>query len=451
MMSRLRTLALLLAALLFPVLLHAIPELRTRVYPADTPVVLRITARRGSDAGRFGKMVVEYIREDGGKNWERLPATVKEGVLLVPVTLRGEGGHTLRVGTLDERGKFIPAGSFELYSLHPDLFRERPWRGDSHLLSRVSGGRQQPPRIAALARRAGFDFIALTDRGRIEPSVTLAETVKQWRSGFTVLSGESWSLAGGLVTVIAVGHDGEIAPLPKGTPVVDASLDSDERAAAGAAAALAAEIRRRGGVAVFCHPAMRQNDRFLTPTALRRYLILHGGFDAIEMLNARSGVAGVSRVAALCREASGREGAPRALLGVSGFSDVARVSFGRVNTVVFAPENGAPAIIAALRRGRCVASLRIPGYSAFHGPSRLVDYALFLNRAYWPAHDRFCWKQGNALLGFIDGNSGLSSTVEKCAAELEGFRREFWYGGDSAGGNVVPAVRGDAASTSSPR
>ena len=196
---------------------------------------------------------------------------------------------------------------------------------------------------------------------------------------------------------------------------------------------------------------MRQNDRFLTPAALRRYLIFHGGFDAVEMLNARSGVTGVSRVAALCMEASGKEGAPRALLGVSGFSDVARVSFGRVSTVVFAPENASPAIVAALRGGRCAAALRIPGFSSVYGPSRLVDYALFLNRNYWPVHDRFCWKQGNALLGFIDGNSGLFSAVQRSAAELEEFRREFWYGGASAGAGVAPAVRGDAASTSSPR
>ena len=447
MISRFR---LLLLSALFSAscLLHAAPELVTRVYPADTPVVFRIAVRRGGESPHSGGMIVEYMREAGGKGWERLPATMKGGILEVPFTLRGEGGHTLRVGNLDARGRFAATASFDIYSLREDLFRERPWRGDLHLLSRHSGGRQDPARIAALGRRVGFDFLALTDRGRIASSLELAETVKKWECGFTVLPGESWSIGGGMVTVVAVGHDGEITP-PKGTPVADPSLDPAEAAAAGTAVALTSEIRRRGGVAIFCHPALKRDQHFLTPPALSRYLMFHGGFDAVETLNSTSGSHSVSRVAALSWEAAGAPGAPRALVGVSGYSDVARVSFGRLCTVVFAPEGNAAALVAALRRGRCVAQLRSNGLAPIQGSSRLVEYALFLNRAYWTQHDRICWRQGNALLGFIDGNTGIFPAVGRHAAELEKFRREFWY--ETAPAGEKPALRGDAVSTSSPR
>ena len=57
-----------------------------------------------------------------------------------------------------------------IYSLHQDLYGRRAYRGDLHVHSYFSDGREDPMIVAANYRKNGFDFMALTDHHKMYPS-----------------------------------------------------------------------------------------------------------------------------------------------------------------------------------------------------------------------------------------------------------------------------------------
>ena len=50
-----------------------------------------------------------------------------------------------------------------IYSLKEDLYNKKPLKGDLHIHTYVSDGRESPEMVSAYYRKAGHDFIALSD------------------------------------------------------------------------------------------------------------------------------------------------------------------------------------------------------------------------------------------------------------------------------------------------
>jgi hypothetical protein len=50
-----------------------------------------------------------------------------------------------------------------IYSLKEDLYERRPLKGDLHIHTTVSDGCESPEMVSVYYRKAGHDFIALTD------------------------------------------------------------------------------------------------------------------------------------------------------------------------------------------------------------------------------------------------------------------------------------------------
>ena len=59
---------------------------------------------------------------------------------------------------------------FHIYSVFPDLYAKKAYKGDFHVHSNRSDGNEEPGVVAANYRKAGFDFIAITDHHRWRPS-----------------------------------------------------------------------------------------------------------------------------------------------------------------------------------------------------------------------------------------------------------------------------------------
>ena len=94
----------------------------------------------------------------------------EEGVLRIPQYFEDEQEHVLVVEeTYRETSKEI--GQFRVYSVQDDLFGRRPYKGDMHMHSNYSDGRESPGYVAGACRQIGLDFMALTDHGQYPPSV----------------------------------------------------------------------------------------------------------------------------------------------------------------------------------------------------------------------------------------------------------------------------------------
>ena len=62
-------------------------------------------------------------------------------------------------------------GVFHLYCIDEDLSRFRPFKGDFHLHSFYSDGRNNPGFLASSCRKEGLDFMTVTDHREYSPSI----------------------------------------------------------------------------------------------------------------------------------------------------------------------------------------------------------------------------------------------------------------------------------------
>ncbi len=88
----------------------------------------------------------------------------------------------------DESGKVLE--EFSIYALKSDLYDLRPYKGDFHMHSCNSDGKETAAYVAASCRRVGFDFMALTDHGKYDPSLEAMAAMKQMDCDMLCCPGE---------------------------------------------------------------------------------------------------------------------------------------------------------------------------------------------------------------------------------------------------------------------
>jgi hypothetical protein len=77
-----------------------------------------------------------------------------------------------------------------VYALDDDLFALRPFKGDTHVHTTRSDGKKPPFETACDYRAAGYDFIAITDHHKYEPSIETQKEISSRTDEFTVFRGE---------------------------------------------------------------------------------------------------------------------------------------------------------------------------------------------------------------------------------------------------------------------
>ena len=110
----------------------------------------------------------------------------EDGSLFVRARFAGEQEHIIIVEDTD--GNLLR--EFSVYSLLPDWYGLLPFKGDFHVHTLRSDGKESPAYVAARYREAGFDFLAISDHHRYEPSL---EAIDYWRrhpTGLALLPGE---------------------------------------------------------------------------------------------------------------------------------------------------------------------------------------------------------------------------------------------------------------------
>ena len=114
---------------------------------------------------------------------------IDNGAIKVTFTPTMEQEYTLVLTDSVEGGRTVKT-EFCLYAVEADLFAYRPWKGDFHIHSCRSDGRESPVYVASNYRRHGFDFFALTDHHRYGPSQEVIEAFKKLETNFKVYPGE---------------------------------------------------------------------------------------------------------------------------------------------------------------------------------------------------------------------------------------------------------------------
>ena len=205
-------------------------EVRPLIFPADAEATVTIRAENDAEKKILAEEPLYYLSDHSTWSddtprtgdrplWQQLSPTRRDGEITVTVRLPGEGWHNLRFGKLSEKGRFLKGyTNLMVYSLKPDLFAMRPWKGDIHQHSvRCGHAKLEPKVIPAYNRRVGFDFMALSEHRMQSASVEAIEAAKPWKCGMALFTGEEFH-SDGVLHSVAVGHTAGINAWAKAHP-----------------------------------------------------------------------------------------------------------------------------------------------------------------------------------------------------------------------------------------
>ena len=280
--------------------------------------------------------------------------------------------------------------TLELYALEEDLFGKNPYKGDNHMHTRFSDGKDSPEYMAAAACSNGYDYCVITDHKVFEPSLIAKDFFEKTGVDFLVIPGEEVHSPDNPVHLINMGgkesvndwwryHEDEYrAAVEEELKTITEPMTDKDRYAAAASQVMFDRIRSVNGVSIFCHPNWIEGVVFHQHEDVTDYLFDHKRFDVLELIAGGAYEIGTQMQLAYYQDL------PR--MPVVGNSDSHACFGGGLEpgnfTVVFAEALEDEAIKNAVRNGCCVAG----NENKFYGEYRLVKYAYFLQKNYFAKH-----------------------------------------------------------------
>ena len=376
----------------------------------------------------------------------------ENGHFLIKRRFEGEQQHTLQIIRVNEKKERKTLCTLRIYSLEPDLFALRPFKGDFHMHSNFSDGIESPAYVGGIGRRVGLDYLALTDHKFYPSSQDLVNIYAKLPVDIRLFPGEENHPPGNPVHIVSLGANAAVAPLYGGggkTP--DAAKEQEYRAEVAkiqetlkdipagvdpfqyASCLWAAEkIRERGGLSMFAHSAWYNDLRFgvaapLTDLLLEKRVFnimeLISGMDSSELREVDTNQLQVSKYY--------EQAAKGNLLPVAGISDAhgeeRSGTFGRNYTLTLALSPDFKDVAASLSECRTVA-VETPsaGLARPYGPPRIVKYAHFLLREILPQHDQLCFEEGRLMLEYTGGDESVLERLRAMQGQTARLYTHYW-------------------------
>lgn len=376
---------------------------------------------------------------------------LEDGVLVVKAVFVGEQEHIVTAEITDEKNPNVKTiREFRLYSVKEDLYALRPFKGDFHIHSTRSDGKECPAYVAARYRQHGFDFIAISEHGKYEPSLEAIDFWKEFDLGFHLYPGEEVHSPDNPVHIINFGASQSINELCRADEVkyrrevkaisetlspLEPGLDTFPVAAS---EWVFDRIREHGGLAVFCHPYWFTTQNVICE-ALISAIFHRRRFDAFELIGgyhrhqSRSNNYQVARWVEECAK-----GNRFPVVGASDSHGTDRFETGKDKTcterldadlfdwnftIVFAVENSVPAIVHAIRNYYSVAVCRYGEERPnLYGDFRMVKFADFLMREYFPIQKNLCEPEGSLMLAHLAGERQAETALRSLKDRTIAFR-----------------------------
>lgn len=373
---------------------------------------------------------------DWGEGEAQLVSVGEDGGLRIPCAFEREQEYLLIVERVD-----LPPLNFRLYALEEDLFCRLPWRGDLHMHSVRSDGKESPAYVAAACRRIGLDFMALTDHRLYEPSLEAMHAFEGVATDLRIFPGEEIHPPGNRVHMVNFGgsfsvnalfesqtyRDG-VQGIAAGLSGLPEGMDPYPYASC---AWVFEQIRRGGGLGIFCHPYWFARLKYDVPRDLIDLIFERQPYDALELLGGYHPHEEESNQLQVVRWAE--EQARGRHIPVVGVSDAHGCEtgelFGWFWTLVLAPACELPELVESIKGCYALAVSSIPGQAqrAF-GPFRLARYAQFLLREVLPLHDDLCVEEGRLLLAHAAGDSAAAGALAGLKGRVDALYRMLWAG-----------------------
>ncbi|MFV0519577.1 MAG: PHP domain-containing protein [Lachnospirales bacterium] len=303
-----------------------------------------------------------------------------------------------------------------MYCLEDDLYELIPLKGDLHVHSFRSDGKESPEIVAANYRKAGFDFMTITDHEMMYPSYEAIECYKEAEIDLLIVPGEEVHTPNNEVHIVNFGgsisvneffqknsekYYEEVKEVEKDLEKID-GVDSYQLASSIWAFN---KIKENGGLAIFPHPNWVYEYCYHIPEKLKLALFELGAFDAFELIGGQSlneNTMQINLYNELCAKGIS--------VPIVGSSD----SHGTINsewfqigkTVVLAKENSKDEIISAIKGYKAAALEQYASNGEIrprvYGPFRIASYVEFLINEYFPLHDELCFEEGRLMKDYVN-------------------------------------------------
>lgn len=387
----------------------------------------------------------EYVCADGldakgsvlgwGKG-ETVPVKVEGNTVTVTARFRGETEHTLRIvhkssASADPR---ILATS-ALYSLKPDYFALRPYRGNMHMHSNFSDGakNETPAIMVATCRKLGHDFAIQTDHRTYAGSLSAIADFSKLPTDMKTFPGEEVHSPGNSVHILSLGASESMTDwFTKQRPEYDKAVAEESARLPGvipdnlkhhiaASFAVWDKIRACGGIGVFAHPYWRPHGRQYIPTVVSDYLLQTAKFDAMEVLNGSSNDLGILHYNEL--RAQGMK-----IAGIGVTDAHSSKNLEPAYTLILAETLDFPSLARNIRLRNCAAVDidLVSKRQTVIGEFRFSRYAIFLLENFYPKQNEICKQEGEWLLKALAGNAEAIQSLRKSQGKTPGLRIKYW-------------------------
>ena len=349
-----------------------------------------------------------------------------------------------------------------VYAVADDLASRIPLKGDLHMHTCRSDGREDPGIVAANYRARGYDFAVITDHHRYYPSLEAIADYAGAKCPLNILPGEEVHLRGTDVHIVNAGGTFSVNGLFEDQPnytETDGALDhrrldptvtpppivSDEQYEKELCAIEATlddcpanvnkrwyavcvwafeKIREGGGLGIFAHPFWI-SDLWQIPEAFTRYMLEKHPFDAFEVLGGENYYEQNGFQTAIYYDEY-RHGRIHPVVGSTdthGSTEHNR-NADICATIVFAPENERTAIVQSIKDRYSVAVDLISKEYRLVGEYRLQKYASFLVENYFPIHDREARLDGEIMRQYYLGEES-AETLTYFAEKAEALQKKY--------------------------
>lgn len=299
-----------------------------------------------------------------------------------------------------------------IYSLEPELAALKPFKGDTHLHTCRSDGEDTPFEVACNYRAAGYDFIAITDHHKFEPSIEGQTQISELTENFYVFRGEEvHNKAMGYFHIINFNGESSVndiiendeayveAELERILSTYDLSGLSDPRCVA-YRIFVAEHIRKASGVAIMAHPFWETFGEYHMQTEEFVFHWKNGHFDALEVIAGCDGTGNGNNLQEMLRCDMMAEGYKIPVVGSSdAHTTVNKLPTDRFNkqfTIVFA-KNFEDIPIAIKNEQGVAVDRQDDVYYRAVGKFRFAKYARFLMTEFYPPYAKLCELHAKAL------------------------------------------------------
>ncbi|MBE6597710.1 MAG: PHP domain-containing protein [Ruminococcaceae bacterium] len=396
-----------------------------------------------------------YPERSGRSILEAIPD--EDGYIRFTAFFEGEGEHYIFIFENPEDKK--PKYQLSVYSLNEDMEGKLPFRGDLHIHTSRSDGKEAPAVVAANYRGHGYDFFTISDHRRFYPSLEAIEAFGDI-TDFKIVQGEEIHLPMNHVHYVNFGSTFSINALvtpndnqEKGDDLkyrsingeapdvmtreefeamiieraktVDRPYESERRSFA-VLEWTYEQVQKGGGLGIFPHPY------WLCPTMqlaedYTEYVYKKAPFDAFEVLGGENIFSHNGFQTGLYYEMREKGFDPPIVGSTDSHGSTEHNRNALIcSTIVFAEKNDTRELIDAIKSKYSVAVDTISAEYRIVGDFRLMKYACFLMENYFPLHDLACKAEGYYMNRYIAGDKRAEAILRAMKGQIAEMQEKYF-------------------------